>query len=88
MLIRKVTRIADIEGEKDQAVQLSSQVPLSAMLVVSVGCRKSRRWSDFTESLNDSVVHLSAGRVICPAGDQGFKLHQSMTPLLDLDNRH
>ena len=49
MLIAKVTRIADIEGEKDQAVQLSSQVPLSAMLVVSVSCRKSWwRWFDFT----------------------------------------
>lgn len=49
MLIAKVTRIADTEGEKDQAVQLSSQVPLSAMLVVSVGCRKGWwRWFDFT----------------------------------------
>lgn len=77
MLIRKVTRIADREGEKDQAVQLSSQVPLSAILVVSVVCRKSWRWFDFTESLNDSVVHLSAGRHL-PAADQGFKLHQTM----------
>ena len=41
MLMRKVTRIAGTEGEKDQAVQLSSQVPLSAILVVSIGCRKS-----------------------------------------------
>lgn len=49
MLIRKVTRIADIEGEKDQAVQLLSQVPLSAILVVRVGCRKSCRWFDSTE---------------------------------------
>ena len=79
MLMRKVTRIADTEGENDQAVQLSSQVPLSAMLVVSVACRKSSWWFDFTESLNDSVVHLSAGRHL-PA-DQGFKL-QAMTPLL------
>ena len=49
MLIRKVTRIAGIEGEKDQAVQLLSQVPLSAILIVRVGCRKSCRWFDFTE---------------------------------------
>ena len=41
MLMAKVTRMADIEGEKDQAVQLSSQVPLSAMLEASVDCRKS-----------------------------------------------
>jgi hypothetical protein len=79
MLMRKVTRIAGIEGEKDQAVQLSSQVPLSAMLAVCVACRKSCWWFDFTESLNDSVVHLSAGRHL--PGDQGFKL-QAMTPLL------
>lgn len=79
MLMKKVTRIADTEGEKDQAVQLSSQVPLSAMLVVIVACRKSCWWFDFTESLNDSVVHLSAGRHL--PGDQGFKL-QAMTPLL------
>ena len=38
MLIAKVTRIAEIEGEKDQAVQLLSQVLLAAMSVVSGGC--------------------------------------------------
>jgi hypothetical protein len=54
-------------------------VPLSAILVVSIACRKSCWWFDFTESLNDSVVHLSAGRHL--PGDQGFKL-QAMTPLL------
>jgi hypothetical protein len=37
---RKDTRIADREGEKAQAAQLSSQLPLGAMLVLSVVCRK------------------------------------------------
>ena len=43
MLTRKVTRIAGIEPVKDQAVQLLSHEPSSAMLVVSVGCRKGCR---------------------------------------------
>jgi len=40
MLMRKVTRMAEIEGEKDQAAQLLSQVPSAAMLYVSVACRE------------------------------------------------
>ena len=63
----KVTRIADIEGEKDQAVQLLSKEPSSAMLVACVGCRKDWWWFDSTESSNDSVVHLSAGRHLLAA---------------------
>jgi hypothetical protein len=33
MLIRKVTRMAEMEGEKDQAAQLSSQEPLAGIFV-------------------------------------------------------
>jgi len=77
MLMRKVTRIADMEGEKDQAVQLLSHEPLSAILVVSVGCRKCGRWFDFTESLNDSVVHLSAGRYL-PAAIRRSRVQASL----------
>lgn len=51
MLIRKVTRMAEMEGEKDQAVQLLSQVPLEAIFLSSVGCRKDVEcwWFDFRE---------------------------------------
>jgi hypothetical protein len=39
MLMRKVARIADIEGEKDQAIQLLSQLPLFPIFEY-VDCRK------------------------------------------------
>jgi hypothetical protein len=43
MLMRKVTRMAEMEGEKDQAAQLSSQEPLAGIffrsIVVSIVAR-------------------------------------------------
>lgn len=51
MLMRKVTRMAEMEGEKDQAVQLLSQVPLEAIFLSSVDCRKDVEcwWFDVRE---------------------------------------
>jgi hypothetical protein len=43
MLMRKVTRMAEMEGEKDQAAQLLSQEPLAGIffrsIVVSIVAR-------------------------------------------------
>lgn len=82
-LMTKVTRMAEMEGEKDQAAQLSSHVPLAAMLVRSVVCRKSVGGSTFAELVwNHSIhrPHLSAGRHLPGQSSQGLRLLASIEP--------
>lgn len=65
MLMRKVTRMAEMEGEKDQAAQLLSQVPLEAIFLSSVDCRKDIEclWFDFRGVRSYDSIHRFAG---CP----------------------
>ena len=62
MLIRKVTTIAEMVGEKDQAAQLSSHVPLADMLVAGVQLSLGSLWFDFPSGVIQSIARCSAGR--------------------------
>lgn len=46
-LMRKVTMIAEMVGEKDHAAQLSSHVPLADMLLACVWLSLGCLWFDF-----------------------------------------
>ena len=47
MLMRKVTMMAEMVGENDQATQLSSHVPLLAILLAGVQVSLECLWFDF-----------------------------------------
>jgi len=48
--------MAEMEGEKDQAAQLLSQVPLEAIFARSVDCRKDVGGSTFGSYMIQSIA--------------------------------
>lgn len=90
MLMRKVTRMAEMEGEKDHAAQLLSQVPLEAIFLSRVDCRKDVEcwWFDF-RGVMVMIQSIALRGVLCQHHMQpAIKLSYRVFPLHLLPTHH